>query len=79
MNAWEQFEGEIHAYFDCDLATDMSVFPQLIGHIADGYDLTTGSRYIEGVVCSKPFLRGTTSKASNAIIRLVFHNGIRYR
>lgn len=77
MNAWEQFDGEIYSYIDCDLATDMSFFPQLIGNIADGYDLATGSRYIEDAVCSRPFLRGITSKVYNAIIRLVFHDGVR--
>ncbi len=77
MNAWERFDGEIYAYIDCDLATDMSFFPQLIGYIEEGYDLATGSRYVEGAVTTRPFLRGITSKAYNWIIRVVFNDGVR--
>ena len=76
MNAWERFDAEIYAYIDCDLATDMRFFPQLIGYIEEGYDLATGSRYVEGAVTTRPFLRGITSKAYNGIIRLVFSDGI---
>jgi glycosyltransferase involved in cell wall biosynthesis len=77
MNAWERFDGEIYAYIDCDLATDMSFFPLLIEYIVEGYDLATGSRYVEGAITTRPFLRGITSKTYNAIIRLVFNDGIR--
>jgi glycosyltransferase involved in cell wall biosynthesis len=76
MNAWERFDGEIYAYIDCDLATDMSFFPQLIGYIEEGYDLATGSRYVEGAVTTRPFLRGIASKAYNWIIRVVFNDGV---
>ena len=77
MNAWEMFDAEIYVYLDCDLATDMSFFPQLIGYIEEGYDLATGSRFVEGAVTTRPFLRGITSKAYNWIIRLVFNDGAR--
>jgi glycosyltransferase involved in cell wall biosynthesis len=77
MNAWAIFDGEVYAYVDCDLATDMSFFPQMIGYIEEGYDLATGSRYVEGADTKRPFLRGITSKAYNLIIRLVFNDGIR--
>jgi glycosyltransferase involved in cell wall biosynthesis len=76
MNAWNQYEGDIYSYIDCDLATDMTFFPQLIQYIIDGYDLATGSRYIEGAVCRRPLLRGFISKAYNAIISFVFHDGV---
>jgi len=77
MNSWERFDGEIYAYIDCDMATDMSFFPQLIGYIEEGFDLATGSRYIEGSVTTRPLLRGIASKAYNGILRLVFNDGIR--
>jgi hypothetical protein len=76
MNAWVMFDGEVYVYVDCDLATDMSFFPQMIGYIEEGYDLATGSRYVEGADTTRPFLRGFTSKAYNWIIRLVFHDGV---
>jgi hypothetical protein len=77
MNAWEKFDGEIYAYIDCDLATDMSFFPNLIEYIDTGYDLATGSRYIEGAICTRPHLRGITSMAYNKIIQLMFKDDIR--
>ena len=76
MDAWAMFDGEVYAYVDCDLATDMSFFPQMIGYIEEGYDLATGSRYVEGADTTRPFLRGFTSKAYNGIIRLVFNDGV---
>ena len=77
MDAWAMFDGEVYAYVDCDLATDMSFFPQMIGYIEEGYDLATGSRYVEGADTIRPFLRGFTSKAYNWIIWLVFNDGVR--
>ena len=77
MNAWERFDGEIYAYIDCDLATDMSFFPQLIGYIQEGNDLATGSRFVERAITTRPFLRGITSRGYNWMIRLVFDSGIR--
>lgn len=77
MNAWNMFDAEIYAYIDCDLATDMIHFTQLIGYIEKGYDLATGSRYVEGSETTRPLLRGLTSKAYNFIIRLFFKTGVR--
>jgi hypothetical protein len=76
MNAWERFDGQIYAYIDCDLATDMRSFPRLISYIEEGNDLAIGSRYIEGAVTKRPFLRGFASKGYNLIIRLMFNSGI---
>jgi hypothetical protein len=76
MNAWEKVDGQIYAYIDCDLATDMRFFPDLINYIEEGYDLATGSRYLEGSMCRRPFLRKLTSKGYNAIIRLLFSDGV---
>ncbi len=77
MNAWERIDGEIYAYIDCDLATDMSFFPRLIGYIEEGNDLATGSRYVDGAVTTRPFLRGLASRGYNWIIRLMFNSGVR--
>jgi glycosyltransferase involved in cell wall biosynthesis len=76
MNAWERYDADIYAYIDCDLATDMRFFPELIKHIKDGYDLATGSRYIEGAVCCRPLLREVSSKVYNSIIRILFNDDV---
>jgi glycosyltransferase involved in cell wall biosynthesis len=76
MNAWSQVDGEIYAYVDCDLATDMRFYPQLIRYIDDGYDLATGSRYKRGSNCKRPILRRFSSIVYNSIIRLLFSDGV---
>jgi len=76
MNAWKKVNGEIYAFVDCDLATDMHFFPQLIRYIKDGYDLVTGSRYLKDSICHRPFLRRFSSIVYNAIMRFVFRDGV---
>lgn len=76
MNAWERYDAEIYAYLDCDLATDMRFFPELINYIKEGYDLSTGSRYIEGAEYDRPFLREASSKIYNSMIRFFFHDNV---
>jgi len=76
MNAWRKIDSEIYAYIDCDLATEMQYYPQLIQHIFNGYDLATGSRYIKGSICHRPILRRVVSILYNAIIRFLFRDGV---
>jgi glycosyltransferase involved in cell wall biosynthesis len=76
MNVWGKYKAEIYSYIDCDLATDMVHFPQLIQYIEEGYDLSTGSRYVKGSMTKRPFLRGFTSKIYNFFIRLFFKTGV---
>ena len=76
MNAWSKVDGEIYAYVDCDLATDMRFYPQLIRYIDCDYDLATGSRYIEGSNCKRPLLRRFSSVVYNSIIRFLFSDRV---
>jgi glycosyltransferase involved in cell wall biosynthesis len=76
MNAWKKVNGEVYAFVDCDLATDMEFYPRLIRSICDGYDLATGSRYMRGSVCQRPLLRKFSSIAYNGIIRFLFHDNV---
>ncbi len=75
-NAWKEVDADIYVYVDCDLATDMRYFPQLVNAIKDGYDFATGSRYIAGAKVSRPPLRHFASKAYNRIIRAAFKTNI---
>jgi glycosyltransferase involved in cell wall biosynthesis len=76
--AWKKVRGTIYAYVDVDLATDLvklNAYRNLIeqqGH----FDLVTGSRYTQGSVTSRPWLRGTASRAYNWGVRLVFQTGV---
>jgi glycosyltransferase involved in cell wall biosynthesis len=76
MNSWSEYDAEIYSYFDCDLATGMCFFPELIHFIENGYDLSTGSRYIDGAKCSRPLLRELSSKGYNLLIRILFSDRV---
>ena len=74
--AWTKMDGDIYAFIDCDLATDMKYFPQLIDAIRKGNDLATGSRYIKGAEVNRPFLREVTSRIYNMIIRMLYKDKV---
>jgi glycosyltransferase AglD len=74
--AWSKLEGDIYAFVDCDLATDMKYFPQLINAIREGNDLATGSRYIKGAKVNRPFLRDATSRVYNTLIRMMYKDKV---
>ncbi|MGB9778447.1 MAG: glycosyltransferase [Candidatus Bathyarchaeales archaeon] len=71
-NAWKKVNGSVYVYLDCDLATDMKYYPQLITAIKKGYDLATGSRYIKGAKVRRPGLRHFVSRMYNLIVRVAF-------
>ncbi|MGA3192744.1 MAG: glycosyltransferase [Candidatus Bathyarchaeia archaeon] len=75
-NAWKKVNGDIYAFVDCDLATDMKYYPQLIGAIRNGCDLATGSRYMSGAIVQRPALRGLVSRTYNMLIRAVFRTHV---
>ena len=77
MDAWSKVNGDIYSYIDCDLATDMSYYPELLNYIQTGYDLVTGSRYLKDSICHRPFLRRFSSVIYNGMIRFLFSENIR--
>jgi glycosyltransferase involved in cell wall biosynthesis len=74
--AWKKVEGDIYVFVDADLATSMKYYPKLINYIREGYDLATGSRYIEGAKVNRPFLRDFTSRIYNKLIRMIYKDEI---
>lgn len=74
--AWSKVDGDIYAFVDCDLATDMKYFPQLINSIREGNDLATGSRYIKGAKVNRPFIRDFTSRIYNRLIRMIYKDNV---
>jgi len=74
--AWNKLDGDIYAFVDCDLATDMKYFPQLINSIREGNDLATGSRYIKGAKVNRPFIRDFTSRIYNRLIRMIYKDNV---
>jgi hypothetical protein len=76
--AFEAAEGETLAYFDTDLATDMQHLEELIESVrTDGYEVVTGSRWIEGEEADRPAKRGVPSKGYNWLVRTVLRSDLR--
>ncbi len=74
--AWNKLDADIYVFVDCDLATNMKYFPQLINAIREGNDLATGSRYIKGAKVDRPLLRDFTSRVYNNLIRIMYKDKV---
>ncbi len=70
--AWGESGADIRAYMDVDLSTDINRIPDLLGAIADGYDLATGSRLKRGAQTARSFKREFVSRSYNLMIKSVF-------
>lgn len=68
--------GKFVAYMDTDLATDLSHVRELIGGLARGASVTTGSRLMRGARIERPADRDIASKAYNSLARLLFGSRI---
>ncbi|PVX23482.1 MAG: glycosyl transferase [Candidatus Bathyarchaeum sp.] len=74
--AFNAMEGDIYAFIDCDLATDMKFFPKLINSVREGNDLALGSRYMKGADANRVVLRDFPSRVYNGLIRLLFKDPV---
>ena len=74
--AFSKVEGDIYAFIDCDLATNMKFFPQLINSIREGNDVALGSRYIDGAEVHRTVLRDIASRLYNRLIRILFNDHV---
>lgn len=74
--AFKTVEGDIYAFVDSDLATNMKFFAQLINLIREGNDLAFGSRYINGAEIQRDGLRDASSRLYNLIIRAMFRDQV---
>jgi glycosyltransferase involved in cell wall biosynthesis len=74
--AFNKVEGDIYTFIDCDLATSMKFFHQLINSIREGNDLALGSRYMEGAEVNRSVLRDFPSRVYNWLIRILFKDRV---
>jgi glycosyltransferase AglD len=74
--AWKSVDADIYAYFDADLATSISYLKVLIESCTGGFEIVTGSRYVEYSRVKRPFLRKIISRAYNYIINLLFGTSV---
>ena len=76
--AWAKVQGDVYAYLDVDLATDLTnheAYSKLL-LLQDQFDLVTGSRYIQGSATNRPRLRRVASVAYNWLVRFMFRSGV---
>ena len=69
--AAKKSKGEIFCYFDVDLATDISHLGDLLGLIARGYDMATGSRLLPDSRITRSTDREVKSRGYNFLVRLI--------
>ena len=74
--AFSKVEGNIYAFVDCDLATSIQFFPQLINLIREGNDVAFGSRYMDGAEVHRTVLRNIASRFYNGLIRILFRDNV---
>ena len=70
-------KGDIIAFMDIDLATDLKYGKKLFEEIEKGADISMGSRYIKGSCIKRKFLRGILSYAYNLFMQLYFDSKIK--
>ncbi len=75
--AFKSSSGEIVAYLDVDLATDLNHLEELIDSIRAGYDISTGSRMLKDSDVKRSFTRLVASKGFNFITRWLLKSGIK--
>ena len=76
--AFRLSEGEILAYVDVDLATDLKHLEELINAIKDeGYDFSTGSRMLKESDVKRSFTRLIASKTFNTLTRFLLKSYIK--
>ena len=76
--AFKSSKGEILAYIDVDLATDLKHLKELINSIREeGYDFSTGSRMLKESDVKRSFTRLIASRGFNLLTRLLLKSEIK--
>ncbi|HID19584.1 MAG TPA: glycosyltransferase family 2 protein [Methanophagales archaeon] len=76
--AFKLSKGEILAYIDVDLATDLKHLEELINAIKEeGYDFSTGSRMLKESDVERSVTRLITSKGFNLVTRLLLKSELK--
>lgn len=76
-NAFKSSRGEILAFMDVDLATDLKHLKTLIESIREGYDIAIGSRMLPQSKTERKMSRKIASKMYNFMVRLLLDSEIR--
>jgi uncharacterized protein (TIRG00374 family) len=78
QRAFERADGDVVAYLDTDLATDMRHLEELIESVhTGGADVATGSRWVPGHEADRPMNRSIPSRGFNVLARVVLRSTLR--
>ncbi len=69
--------GQILAFMDIDLATNLDSLPDLINIIKNGADVAVGSRWLEDAVVKRSYYRKFISFMYNYFVRLIFDSKVK--
>ncbi len=69
--AWSNSEAQILCYMDIDLSTDLLALPPLVQAIADGNDVSIGSRQYRGSVVERSLKREVISQGYITILKML--------
>jgi len=76
--AFELADGDVVAYLDTDMATDMRHLEELIEAVRSSEaDVATGSRWVPGHEADRPMNRSIPSRGFNLLARLVLRSTLR--
>lgn len=76
-NAVNSSRGEIIAFMDVDLATDLACLPKLLDTVKQRGGMAIGSRHIPGSKVQRQAKRTLFSLTYNAMVRMLFLDGVR--
>jgi len=69
--AWLKFSADLYTFMDCDLATDLAHFPQMIEKLKNGNDVVVGSRLQNESDVERSFFRELTSRVFNLLRKIL--------
>ena len=75
--AFKSSKGEVVAYIDVNLATDLRHHEELIDAIKEGYDISMGSQTLNDSGVKRSFTRLIASKSFNFLTRRLLKSGIK--
>jgi len=76
--AFRRAQGDVLAYFDTDLATDLAHIEELVEAIrTEGYDVATGSRRLADSDATRPAKRDIPSAGYNTLVNLFLGSTVR--
>jgi glycosyltransferase involved in cell wall biosynthesis len=71
-DAFVRSKGDILAFTDVDLSSNLKHLPQLIAEIKEGADICIGSRLLPNSKVERDFYRSLASKSYNYLVRMLF-------